>query len=238
MVRNFVYVFSPNNLSTIDLLKFASWKPTLFPGSIQLSTPKLFLKAGVIYRPSGLISIKLLWEMATGSKLFHFQHPRACVPFPPPHYYHIPQSNLPLQSPILQSPQSNLQALKICNTEGAVFHMCRTLRKQAGARNHITWTGEDRVTFHLFHPKGPALFGCKRVAIDLDSWSGFGDCSFIPRGKTLQFSRGATDWFKIGKGVHQGCLLSACVFNLYAECILKNARLDEAQAGDCQKKYK
>ena len=61
------------NLSTMDLLKFASWKPTLFPGSIQLPTPRLFLKAGVIYSPSGLISIKLLWEMATGSKLFLFQ---------------------------------------------------------------------------------------------------------------------------------------------------------------------
>ena len=39
------------------------------------------------------------------------------------------------------------------------------------------------------------------------------------------------DWFKIGKGVHQGCLLSPCLFNLYAEHIMRNARLDEAQAG-------
>ena len=39
------------------------------------------------------------------------------------------------------------------------------------------------------------------------------------------------DWFQIGKGVHQGCMLSACLFNLYAECIKRNARLDEAQAG-------
>ena len=40
-----------------------------------------------------------------------------------------------------------------------------------------------------------------------------------------------TDWFKIGKGVHQGCILSLCLFNLYAEHIIENARLDEAQAG-------
>ena len=40
---------------------------------------------------------------------------------------------------------------------------------------------------------------------------------------------GTMDWFKIGKGVHQGCLLSPCLFNLYAEYILRNARLDEAQ---------
>ena len=41
----------------------------------------------------------------------------------------------------------------------------------------------------------------------------------------------AMDWFKIGKGVHQGCILSLCLFNLYAEYIMRNARLDEAQAG-------
>ena len=40
-----------------------------------------------------------------------------------------------------------------------------------------------------------------------------------------------TDWFQIGKGVRQGCTLSPCLFNLYAEYILQNARLDEAQAG-------
>ena len=39
------------------------------------------------------------------------------------------------------------------------------------------------------------------------------------------------DWFQIGKWVHQGCILSPCLFNLYAEYIMKNARLDEAQAG-------
>ena len=40
-----------------------------------------------------------------------------------------------------------------------------------------------------------------------------------------------TDWFKIGKGVHQGCILSPCSFNLYVECIMRNAGLEEAQAG-------
>ena len=39
------------------------------------------------------------------------------------------------------------------------------------------------------------------------------------------------DWFKIGKGVHQGCILSSCLFNFYAEYIMRNAQLDEAQAG-------
>ena len=39
------------------------------------------------------------------------------------------------------------------------------------------------------------------------------------------------DWFQIGKGVRQGCILSPCIFNLYAEHIMQNARLDEAQVG-------
>ena len=40
-----------------------------------------------------------------------------------------------------------------------------------------------------------------------------------------------TDWFRIGKGVRQGCILSSCLFNLHAEYIMRNGRLDEAQAG-------
>ena len=40
-----------------------------------------------------------------------------------------------------------------------------------------------------------------------------------------------TDWFQIGKGVYQGCILSPCLFNLYADYIMRNARLNEAQAG-------
>ena len=47
---------------------------------------------------------------------------------------------------------------------------------------------------------------------------------------TMRTGHGRTDWFQIGKGVHQGCILSPCLFNLYAEYIMRNARLDEAQA--------
>ena len=46
-----------------------------------------------------------------------------------------------------------------------------------------------------------------------------------------QLGHGTTDWFQIGKGVCQGCILSPCLFNLYAEYIMRNAGLDEAQAG-------
>ena len=48
---------------------------------------------------------------------------------------------------------------------------------------------------------------------------------------TVRTGHGATDWFQIGKGVCQGCILSPCLFNLYAEYIIRNAGLDEAQAG-------
>ena len=48
---------------------------------------------------------------------------------------------------------------------------------------------------------------------------------------TVRTGHGTTDWFQIGKGVSQGCILSPCLFNLYAEYIMRNVRLDEAQAG-------
>ena len=48
---------------------------------------------------------------------------------------------------------------------------------------------------------------------------------------TDRTGHGTTDWFQIEKGVHQGCILSPCLFNLYAEYIMRNAGLEEAQAG-------
>ena len=47
---------------------------------------------------------------------------------------------------------------------------------------------------------------------------------------TVRTRRGTTDWFQIGKGVRQGCILSPCLFNLYAEYIMRNTGLEEAQA--------
>ena len=48
---------------------------------------------------------------------------------------------------------------------------------------------------------------------------------------TVRTGHGTTDWFQIGKGGRQGCILSPCIFNLYAEYIMRKARLEEAQAG-------
>ena len=48
---------------------------------------------------------------------------------------------------------------------------------------------------------------------------------------TVRTGHGTTDWFQIGRGVRQGCILLPCLFNLHAEYIIRNPRLDEAQAG-------
>ena len=54
---------------------------------------------------------------------------------------------------------------------------------------------------------------------------------YIGQEATVRTRHGTTDWFQIGKGVHQGCILSPCLFNLHADYIMRNAGLDEAQAG-------
>ena len=54
---------------------------------------------------------------------------------------------------------------------------------------------------------------------------------YVGQEATVRTGHGTTDWFQLGKGVHQGCILSPCLFNLYAEYIMRNAQLEEAQAG-------
>ena len=54
---------------------------------------------------------------------------------------------------------------------------------------------------------------------------------YIGQEATVRMGHGTTDWFQIGKGVCQGCILSPCLFNLHAEYIMRNAGLEEAQAG-------
>ena len=54
---------------------------------------------------------------------------------------------------------------------------------------------------------------------------------YVSQEATVRSEHGTTDWFQIGKGVRQGCILSPCLFNRYAEYIMRNAGLEEAQAG-------
>ena len=54
---------------------------------------------------------------------------------------------------------------------------------------------------------------------------------YAGQGATVRTGHGTTDWFQIGKGVHQDCILSPCLFNLYAEYIMRHPGLDEVQAG-------
>ena len=54
---------------------------------------------------------------------------------------------------------------------------------------------------------------------------------YVGQEATVRTGQVTTDWFQIGKGVRQGCILSPCLFNLYAEYILQNAGLNEAQSG-------
>jgi hypothetical protein len=56
-------------------------------------------------------------------------------------------------------------------------------------------------------------------------------CCYAGQETIPKIEHGTTNWFKIGKGVHLGCILSLCLFNLYAEYIMQNAGLDDSQAG-------
>ena len=61
---------------------------------------------------------------------------------------------------------------------------------------------------------------------------------YVSQETTVRTRHGTTDWFQTRKGVRQGCILSPCLFNLYAEYIMRNAGLDEAQTNrDCREKY-
>ena len=88
----------------------------------------------------------------------------------------------------------------------------------ANLENSAVATGLEKVSFHSNPKKGNAK-----------------ECSnyrtIAGQEATVRTGHGITDWFQIGKGVHQSCILSPCLFNLYAEYIMRNARLGEAQAG-------
>ena len=92
------------------------------------------------------------------------------------------------------------------------------------ARGHMHG---QQVAFHEKNPaciweSKPFIMGSKLICFLRNLYAG--------QEATVRTGHETTDWFQIGKGVHQGCILSPCVFNLYAEYIMQNAELDKAQA--------
>ena len=101
-----------------------------------------------------------------------------------------------------------------------------------GFSRHEYWSG-----LSFLSPEDVSHPGIKPVSLNLLHWQ-TGSLLLLPPGKpsywlkkkkSIRTKYGATDWFKVGKGVHQGCILSPCLFNLYAEYIMRSPGLEKAQ---------
>ena len=80
----------------------------------------------------------------------------------------------------------------------------------------------------------PVQYSCLENPTDRGAWRVYGVAELdttAGQEATVRTVHGTTDWFQTGKGVRQGCILSSCLFNLYVEYIMRNAGLEEAQAG-------
>ena len=80
----------------------------------------------------------------------------------------------------------------------------------------------------------PVQYSCLENPTDRGAWQVYGVAELdttAGQEATVRTGHGTTDWFQIGKGVHQGCILSPCLFKLYAEYIMRNTGLEETQAG-------
>ena len=126
-------------------------------------------------------------------------------------------------------------------------HVQAGFRKDRGTRNHIAnicWIIEKAREFqnniYFCFIDYAKAFDCvdhhklwkilKKMGIP-DHLTCFLRNLYAGQEETVRSGNGTTDWFQIGKGLHQGCVLSPCLFNLYAEYIMWNAGLDETQAG-------
>uniref|UniRef100_A0A4W2FA81 RNA-directed DNA polymerase n=1 Tax=Bos indicus x Bos taurus TaxID=30522 RepID=A0A4W2FA81_BOBOX len=106
-------------------------------------------------------------------------------------------------------------------------------RKGRGTRDQIAnihWIIEKAREFQKMSPS--ALLTVPKPLTLLDHLTCLLRNLYAGQEASVRTGHGTTDWFQIGKRVHQGCILSPCLFNLYAEYIMRNAGLDEAQAGN------
>ena len=104
-----------------------------------------------------------------------------------------------------------------------------SLKKQESSRKTSTsalWTMRKPLTVWITINCGKIL---KEMGIP-DHLTHLSKSLYTGQEATVRTGHGTTDWFQIGKGVHQGCILSPCLFNLYAEYIMRNTGLEEAQA--------
>ena len=105
----------------------------------------------------------------------------------------------------------------------------RSLKKQEGSRKYLFLLSDYAKTFDsMDHKKQWKIL--QEMGIP-DHLTCLLRNLYADQEATVRTERGTTDWFQIGKGVCQGCILSPCLFNLYAEYIMRNAGLEEAQAG-------
>uniref|UniRef100_A0AC11E5C9 Uncharacterized protein n=1 Tax=Ovis aries TaxID=9940 RepID=A0AC11E5C9_SHEEP len=107
-----------------------------------------------------------------------------------------------------------------------VFPAHRHLRERMGTSSlqPVKYSEADATVFLGMAASGSASSTPEDISCLLRSL-------YVGQEATVTTGHGTKDWFQIGKGVFQGCILSLCLFSLYAEYIMRNARLDEAQAG-------
>ena len=117
-------------------------------------------------------------------------------------------------------------------TRDQIANICWIIKKQESSRKHLFF-----FFFLLTMPKPLSVW----ITINFGkfwkrwkyrtTWSASWQICIVGQEATVRTGHGTADWFQRGKGVHQGCILSPCLFNSYAEYIMRNPGLDEAQAG-------
>ena len=135
-----------------------------------------------------------------------------------------------LQARLQQYMNGKLQAgfRKGRGTRDQIANICWTLEKAREFQKNICFIDYTKAFDYVDHNKLWKIL--QEIGIP-DHLTNLLRNLYAGQEATVKTRHGTTDWFQTGKGVHQGCILSPCLLNLYAQYIMQNARLDEAQAG-------